>query len=195
MSDTVIEICEQLLMSAGSAPSRELTADFDMHSTSGGTRESFEALARQHLPFLSREAAKYVPFSEVDDVVQETLIRVYRSIAAYQEQGKFQFWLKKILTRVCLDYWRQQKRQKRTRDRVDFERIEATANPGDDAIIRRDLERCLNSLNPTDRIVCIMAFLEERSHREIATVLGTTVVAVKVRCFRLRTKLKSWFLV
>ena len=159
----------------------------------GGSREAFHHLAQMYLTFMSRQAAKYVSNSDIEDVVQEALLRAYRGIAAYREEGQFEFWLRKIVTRSALDFWRKTRRKDRTVKAFQNEFGEDSSAVSGDAGLRVDLNRCLDELGSEDRMVCVMAFLEERSHKEIADSLGISVVAVKVRCFRLRAKLQKWF--
>lgn len=155
-----------------------------------GCKTSFTMLARENLPFIAREVGKFVPKCDQEDVVQEVLIRLYRSLPDYQEQGKFLGWLKSLSARASLDYWRKVRRHERSEQQY-FE--EALTDLTADLALRSDLNACFAELSPEDRIICIMVFLEERSHHEVSELLKMSVVAVKVRCFRLRRKLQKRF--
>ena len=85
-----------------------------IRSAGQGDRDAFEWLVRRHLGFISREISKHCPASDLQDVAQETLIRVYQALPAYHHADSFLWWLKKITTRACLDYWRKTRRAQRT---------------------------------------------------------------------------------
>jgi RNA polymerase sigma-70 factor, ECF subfamily len=73
-------------------------------------------------PSLRRDA-------DVDDVLQETLLRAYRNIQQfeYQSPGSFMSWLARIADHVIVDMARAQNRQKRAGEHV---RFRSESNPG-----------------------------------------------------------------
>ncbi len=48
----------------------------------------------------------------------------------------------------------------------------------------------MGHLGPLDRMVVELAYFEDRSHGEVAALLGMTVGSVKIRLFRARRKLR-----
>ena len=48
------------------------------------------------------------------------------------------------------------------------------------------LEWALNKLSAADRMVIDLVYLEERSHKEAAALLGWSVATVKIRAYRAR---------
>jgi RNA polymerase sigma-70 factor (ECF subfamily) len=67
--------------------------------------EQFRALAESELPRLYSLARRLVG-EEAEDIVQECLLRAYRSFSqlAHQEAGRE--WLTSILVNCCRDHWR-----------------------------------------------------------------------------------------
>jgi RNA polymerase sigma-70 factor (ECF subfamily) len=67
--------------------------------------------------------------ADVDDVLQETLLRAYRDIARfdYRAPGSFMSWLARIADHVMADMARAQNRQKRAGEHVPFR---SESNPG-----------------------------------------------------------------
>jgi RNA polymerase sigma-70 factor (ECF subfamily) len=57
--------------------------------------------------------------------------------------------------------------------------------------LRRQVQRALDGLAPRDREILVMRHLEEMSAAEIATVLGISAGAVRVRLLRALTKLRN----
>lgn len=67
--------------------------------------------------------------ADVDDVLQETMLRAYRDIERfeYQTPGSFMSWLARIADHVMMDAARAQNRQKRAGEHV---RFRSESNPG-----------------------------------------------------------------
>ena len=158
-----------------------------------GDSNAFELLISPQLDFISREIAKFVPPANLQDVAQEVLLRVFLALPGYQERGTFRWWLKKIVSRACLDFWRHERRQELTARAAGDEQTTETEVDSAQAAANTDLRRFLATLSADDRLVFTLAFLDDRPRREISELLGLSLTAVKVRCFRLRGKAKMWF--
>ena len=159
-----------------------------------GDRGEFERIIKAHLSFISREISKLVPRDALEDVAQEVCTRIFRALPRYAERGSFRWWVKRIIGRACLDYWRVERRQERST------RACAAAPLAEDRGVREparevlaDLERFLAVLSPADRLVFVLVFLDDRPQRDAAHQLGLSLAALKVRCFRLRRRAKEWF--
>ncbi len=161
-----------------------------VQAAASGSHDSFEALCHYCLPLVSREVKKYVRPEDLDDVVQECLIKLYHSLKNYKETGLFKAWLRKLVTRSCIDFWRKIQRQQRTKDAYQHENPVAQVELQGDVLLRSQLDQCLAELSAEERILCTMVFIEQLSHKEAAEILDCTVISVKVRCFRLKSKLQ-----
>ena len=123
------------------------------------------------------------------------LLRVHQGLSSYREKGSFRWWLKRIITRACLDFWRSARRNERIW-KAAAEQTDDIADCGHSSnTVLRDLKRFLTVLSAEDRLVFTLVFLEDRPHREVAELMSISVAAVKVRSFRLRRKAKEWFAV
>ncbi|MCC6933300.1 MAG: RNA polymerase sigma factor [Deltaproteobacteria bacterium] len=157
-----------------------------------GDKQSFEKLIDAYLPYLSREISKLCPADALHDVAQEVLIRVYRALPTYREEGSFRWWLRKIVSRACLDYWRSERHKERKESAYVLAFQDQTTTKSDQET-RLDLQRFFGQLSVSDRVVFTLSFLENLPHKEIAELLDISLTATKVRCFRLKQKAKSWF--
>jgi RNA polymerase sigma-70 factor, ECF subfamily len=159
-----------------------------------GDPDSFVWLIEQYLPFLSSTIGRLVPQDAIEDVAQEVLIRAYQSIPNYQPKAQFRWWLRTIAVRASLDYWRIERRIERNAREFEEHSSNGEPNSQSEAALL-DLERFLSRLCPEDRMLVTLVFLEDRSHKEVAKLLGISLAAVKVRCFRLRKKIRSSFMI
>ena len=73
-----------------------------------GDDDAFRALVRAVLPRLRRWAlARLRDPDDADEAVQETLIRMHRSLASFEGQSRLSSWLYRILRNVATDLERQ----------------------------------------------------------------------------------------
>lgn len=158
-----------------------------------GNCQALEDLILEHRSFLSREIAKLCPQDALEDVAQEVLIRLYQGLPRYKESGSFRWWLKAIVSRTCLDYWRKVRSSQRIAAAYVHSNISLSCETNSDADITKDLHAFLSPLSAPDRIIFTLVFLEERTHMEVAELLGMSRAAIKVRCFRLKQKARGWF--
>jgi RNA polymerase sigma-70 factor, ECF subfamily len=168
-----------------------------------GNVNAFETLLTRHGDLVQRIVRRHVPVQEVEETVQEAFVRVYGSLHTFKEQGRFRQWLSSIAVRTCYDYWRKAYRSQevpvsalseRHRDWLEGEMTAGSAQSLRDADSRREaaelLEWAMARLSAEDRMVLELVYLEGRSTREVARLLGWSAANVKVRSFRSRRKLE-----
>jgi RNA polymerase sigma-70 factor, ECF subfamily len=137
-----------------------------------------------------------------DDLVQETWVRAWRSLPAFEGRSSFRTWLYRIATNVCIDARR---RAALDRQRVAFERPEPgergePAAPSDrepDAVLiakeaaERSLLAAVAVLPPRQRAVLVLRDVLRWSARDTAALLQTTVPAVNSALQRARATLQA----
>ena len=74
---------------------------------------------------------------------------------------------------------------------VDIEKVDFGIDFDDKNLLKLDLEKILNKLNPEDRNILILYYMEERSYQEISDILKITVNNVAVKLNRAKTKAKN----
>lgn len=119
--------------------------------------------------------------ADVDDVAQETWIRVVRSAKRYDPEQPFTGWLFAIAWNLVRDHWM------KGRNFADGE-LESMPSGGmspEDEVIARDHLRRMRDLISTlpDRLAeaVFLRYFEELSEREVAERLGVPVGTVKSR--------------
>lgn len=131
------------------------------------------------------------------DVVQETFMRLYQKIDAYEKGRNFQAWLLQIAKNLSIDYYR--KHHGRRRDLETGQRIEDLplaavdyrSNP-ESSELSRVLARNLERLAERQRLIFVMKHFNGLEYREIAQVLGISVGTVKSLHFKAVRNLKEW---
>jgi RNA polymerase sigma-70 factor (ECF subfamily) len=143
---------------------------------------------------------------DVDDVLQETLMRAYRDIAQfeYRSPGTFMSWVARIAEHVIIDLGRAQGRQKREAELV---RFRSDSNPGGpdpvdsmtpSRILRENeaLVRLIHQLDqlPEDyRTVILLAKVEGLTTAAIAERLGKSREATSLLLHRAIKRFRSLY--
>ncbi|HZP45009.1 MAG TPA: sigma-70 family RNA polymerase sigma factor [Candidatus Binataceae bacterium] len=165
-----------------------------------GKRAAFADLALRHREQIERWCHRFFANREaVQDLAQESFIRIFAGLASYRPELPFRGWIRAIVVNVCYDELR--RRQRRPEELVpDVGQAEQTwihfvneATP--EALVKASQERAeavslahrlLEALRPEDRIVMTLKESEELSVSEIAQVMGWSEAKVKIRVFRAR---------
>jgi RNA polymerase sigma-70 factor, ECF subfamily len=171
-----------------------------------GNTNSFESLMLRYKELVLRIVKKHVPYSETEEITQETFIRVYQSLSGFRSRGDFKQWVSSIAVRTCYDYWRKiyrnreiamsslTEKQQKWLEEVISDQPDAAAPEEDPQKEATELlDWALERLAPEDRMVVELIYLEGLSGKEAADLLGWSVANVKVRAFRSRNKLKKIF--
>ena len=131
---------------------------------------------------------------DAEDAVQETFLKIQRSIAGFRGQSSFVTWTFRILVNTCHDA-----RRKRTRKREvahedlaqgDAPPIEPRA-PGSHPSLKLALERALAELTQHQRDVFLLYEVEGFKHSQIAETLEITEAASKNTLFQAKKNLRA----
>ncbi len=128
---------------------------------------------------------------------------MFSRLDQYREKVPLEHWVSRIAVTTCYDRLRAQQRCPELRradlseeesDRIDRVTAETADATDADAFAARELvERLLERLAPSDRLVITLLDLEQRSVAEIRQLTGWNSSLIKVRAFRARKKLrKEW---
>jgi RNA polymerase sigma-70 factor (ECF subfamily) len=155
-----------------------------------GSRRSFEELARRYKRRLFVYLRSRVGSDEdAEDLVQDTLLKLYRNIAGYDPAYRFSTWLYTSAGRLAIDAYRRgaAEREKMTRAKVeDAPDPAARVEEASGASGVWDTARTLGG----DRFrVLWLRYGEDMSVEEIAAVMRRTRLAVRVLLHRARTSL------
>jgi RNA polymerase sigma-70 factor (ECF subfamily) len=150
--------------------------------------------------------AKYVPVDKTEELAQEAFIKAYESLKNYSGQGEFKSWIAKIAVRVCFDYWKKEYKWKEkifSLDEINPDQakwieqaIESSSEESHDELIQRTeakeiLSIALNKLNPQEKLIISMIYLEGFSLNEVAKQFNWGESAVKMKSLRAKKKLKD----
>jgi RNA polymerase sigma-70 factor, ECF subfamily len=140
--------------------------------------------------------------AEAEDVLQETLLQVWKQARNYAPRvGKPLGWLTTITRRRAIDRLRRRQAYARVKDRYEEQLNElpsgaSTTVDGDAEMERADLRHYLReqmaSLPPFQREALELSFFTGMSHREIAATTKDPLGTVKTRLELGLQKLHAW---
>lgn len=133
------------------------------------------------------------PTREVDDLVQETFIAVFRGLAKFRGESRLATWIDRIAVRVALDHVRTRGRVPVPLGVIDSD-VADHSIPDAQAHARDGLRRLYNALaqlSPEQRIAFSLYAIDGRSIAEVAKLVGTSQVTAKLRIWRARRELEK----
>lgn len=142
---------------------------------------------------------------EAEEIVQETFLRVFRSLERYDESMKFSTWIFRIGTNLSIDRLRKRKISysldaevvsDRDGEGSDWYGMLASEDPTPEEQIllsetQRRIRDAIETLPEKYKSVVILKYMEDMSLQEIGDVLGMPVTTVKTRVHRGREFLKK----
>ena len=171
-----------------------------------GDVNAYEALVAAHEKNVYNLALRMTGNpADAEDMAQEAFLKAYRSLSEFRGDSKFSVWLYRIVSNVCLDFLRRQKRRQTVSLSVEDDEGEETqldipdlAQSPEELLERRmtreAVQKGLALLPPDHRQILLLREIQGLSYEEIAQALQIEVGTVKSRIFRARKKLCAFLL-
>jgi RNA polymerase sigma-70 factor, ECF subfamily len=159
----------------------------------GGDDVALRDLFRRHAPWLAVRLRAVLPAADVEDVLQETFLGVWRGAKRYRPEGAAGGWLWGIARRQAALHIRQ-----RGPALVELSayalQTDAGSDPAAVAQARVDLGAALAALGPEgnpERHAVQLLYVEDRPVAEVAMLMGVPAGTVKSRAHRARRLLRA----
>jgi RNA polymerase sigma-70 factor (ECF subfamily) len=153
-----------------------------------GDRHALEALLESHLTMVHRFVSMRIgeSHSDVDDVVQETLIAAAQSISSLraEHESAVKSWLLTIARHKVADHVRRaMSRQSQSLDGQEVAEFLASDQDVHEIVAERDravrLREAMRTLSPDQEEVLVLRFVLGLTGDEVAAITGKTLGAVK----------------
>jgi len=129
-----------------------------------------------------------------EDLAQEIIYQLWRSGNTFRTGQKFSTWMFRVALNVAISFYRKRKSAGAV---VSYKEHLTDLADQDDADYenelekaRRALQQSIHELNELDRAMIIL-FLEAKSYREIAEIMGITETNVATKISRIKEKLRQ----
>lgn len=154
-------------------------------------QREFEALLLAHEGIVFKVAGTYCwrP-DERADLVQEIAAQLWRAWPKYDPARTFSTWMYRIALNVAISYVRKEVRHRQVAVPLDETLHDTVAAPGDSSDLHQRLQTFIERQSPLDRALLLL-YLEDKSQREIAEILGITPSNVSTKINRLKQKIRA----
>jgi RNA polymerase sigma-70 factor (ECF subfamily) len=177
---------------------------FSLEALRDGDRAEFARLVEAYSPLIYRLGVKMLgDEQDAEDMLQETFIKAYRHIATFDGRSSPSTWLYRIAANEALMVLRRKRPET-----VSFEEpLSGEVEPQEPLQIvdwccmpeeelmsaegRAQLDRAIETLPASLRVVFLLRDIEGLSTRETAEVLNLSEMAVKTRLSRARLRLRG----
>jgi RNA polymerase sigma-70 factor, ECF subfamily len=143
--------------------------------------------------------------SDAEDLTQDAFYRAYRSFGDFEGDRPFENWIFRIVTRLFLDLLRNRRRRIRAvsydsplphggDENLYFDMPDDAPNPEQTMLegsFSEDLQKALNSLSPSQRLLVTLADIEGVPYKDIADMLDKPVGTIRSRLHRTHKLLRS----
>lgn len=171
----------------------------------GGDDEAFAMLVDSYKIKIYQFVYRKIPNKgDVEDLAQEIFLRVYRSLARFDQKRSFSTWIYAIANNLCIDYLRKKRLQAVSLDAPLFPSSEDKAvslEIPDEAYAPEQVFartsgqiqvlEAIENLSEEYRLVIKLRHLKGYSYEEIQQVLDLPMGTIKSRIYRARSELKK----
>jgi RNA polymerase sigma-70 factor (ECF subfamily) len=151
-----------------------------------GDASAFDVLVIRHQKSIQRVCYRFTLNNEdAADLTQEVFVKAYRSLGKFRGTSAFSTWLYRIAVNACLSF--KAARKNRTEEWDEDHDIVAEGPSAEESLDTelnaQTIRKALETLPEKQRLTVIMKVLEERTHAEVAEILGSNVGTVKANLF------------
>jgi len=145
----------------------------------------------EHRGILLKVARSFaVARSDQEDLLQEILIQLWRSIDGFQGEAKPSTWMYRVALNTAMAWLRGERRRRRRMEKlVELDAYWVGKKAPENELLTR-LYEAIHQLPPHDRTLVLLV-LDDLSYADIAEIIGISESNVGVRIHRARKKLST----
>ncbi len=172
-----------------------------IQNTLNGNQDAFAELVRRYQNRVHALAWRNIgDFHIAEEITQDTFLRAYRNLGSLKNPQLFAGWLYVIANRLCKTWLSKKAHEMQSLETMPTEELELHAYSDYAAKQREDhasenrmdlVNRLLQKLPESERIVITLHYLAESSVKEISEFLGVSMNTVKSRLHRARKRLQK----
>lgn len=164
-----------------------------MPMKSADKSELFLSVIKSHKGIIYKVANSYCKNAENrNDLVQEIIIQLWKSFDKYNKEYELSTWMYRIALNVAISFYRKDKKDLATPLTESIIAMVHEEEPGELEENVRMLYQFINELDELNKALMLL-FLESKSHKEMAEVLGISETNVATKISRIKEKLKKKF--
>ena len=156
----------------------------------------FKSWLNEHGGAVLKVARAYTLNTEdCQDLVQEILLQIWRSLPQFQGRASASTWLYRVALNTALD-WHRKERRRRVRQQsiLEVEELPVAGLDGAQQAVQREIvERLYTAIRqlPKTDAALVLLYLDDLSYRQMAEVLGISESNVGVKLNRAKKALSE----
>src|SRR3954468_15157880 len=164
--------------------------------------EAARELVRRLYPLVAKLVRAHRPVrSAEEDLCQMIFIKVMQKLSQFSGKVPLEHWVSRIAINTCINQIQAEKARPELREAdLSDEQAALVRNlattagelaPDQSFASRELVEHLMNALQPAERLVIDLLYLQQQTVAEIQKITGWSGALVKVRAFRARQKMKK----
>lgn len=157
--------------------------------------EKFLSVLENHKGILYKVSNSYSRNAEDrKDLVQEMVYQLWKSMDRYQEQYKYSTWIYRVAINVAISFYRKESNRKAVSVPISKSLLNFSETPSFEEEIPglKSLQQFISQLKELDKALMLL-YLDEKSYREMAEIMGLTETNVATKISRIKSSLKQKF--
>lgn len=154
----------------------------DMYHTEESKNLSIHYMMKQYQERLYWHVRKIViNHDDADDVLQNTFIKAWKGLEAFNGESKISTWLYRIATNESISFLRKKRATMVSIDSIEYQLSNQLSSDSmfDGDKIQLKLQKAILTLPEKQRIVFNMRYYDETPYEEMSEILETSVGALK----------------
>src|SRR5690606_8817637 len=156
--------------------------------------ELFGVLYDRHAPKVYNKCLGFLKDPvEAQDLTHDIFVHLFVKLRTFKGKSKFTTWLYSLTYNFCINYIQRDSEKIHKKEEIRDDIMGFSENTISDEQLyqlRLDkLRRAMEGINPNDKVLLIMKYLDDFSIKEIMETLGINESAVKMRLNRAKSKL------
>ena len=158
-------------------------------------KDGFVKLIQENKRIIFKICNSYCPKKENrDDLAQEIVYQLWKSVDDFNPDFKFTTWMYRIALNVAISFYRKEKKSGNT---ISFKEHLMELEDNQDANIETEsnfslMHKFISQLKEIDKSIMIL-YLDDKSYKEIAEIIGLTETNVATRINRIKETLRNKF--
>lgn len=149
--------------------------------------KEFLLMVQQNEKIIYKVASFYADADNpIADLYQEVILNVWKGYHTFKGESKPSTWIYRIALNTCISFFR--RRKVSTSYLEVLPELSDTIDHNDDQI--QELYSMINKLGRLERAL-VLLYLEEKSYKEMAEIMGMTVTNVATKLNRIKEKLRT----
>lgn len=132
--------------------------------------------------------------SDINDAIQETMIKAYNHLKKLKDENKFKSWIIKILINECNMIYKKKSKKSKLINKIESEEL---LNNKEDIIqtsdSKIDFDILIDRLDYEEKIIITLFYNNKYTCSEIAEILNININTVKSKIARTKQKIRKYY--